>query len=55
MVEHPAEAARIKALVLIAPAWDMTEELMWAAFPETVRRDVMERGVWLRPSQYGDA
>ena len=53
MVEYPASAARIKALVLIAPAWDMTEELMWSRFPEAVRRDVMEQGVWLRPSQYG--
>jgi pimeloyl-ACP methyl ester carboxylesterase len=54
MAEHPAGAARIKALVLIAPAWDMTEELMWKSFPEPVRRAVIEKGVWLRPSQYGD-
>lgn len=54
MVEHPACAARITALVLIAPAWDLTEELMWKAFPDAVQREVMERGVWLRPSQYGD-
>ncbi len=54
-VEHPAAAARIKALVLIAPAWDMTEELMWKQFPETVRRELIDTGVWLRPSQYGDA
>ncbi len=54
MVEHPASAARIKALVLIAPAWDMTEELMWKQFPESIRREVMEKGLWLRPSQYGD-
>lgn len=54
MVEHPAGAARIKALVLIAPAWDMTEELMWKQFPEAIKREVMEKGVWMRPSQYGD-
>lgn len=54
IVEHPAGAARIAALVLIAPAWDMTEALMWARFPEAVRREVMDKGVWLRPSQYGD-
>ncbi len=52
--EHPAGAARIKALVLIAPAWDMTEELMWKQFTETIRREVMEKGVWMRPSHYGD-
>lgn len=54
LAEHPAGAARIKALVLIAPAWDMTEALMWKQFPETIRREVMEKGVWMRPSQYGD-
>ena len=53
-VEHPAAAARIKALVLIAPAWDMTEELMWKQFPSAVQAEVMNKGVWLRPSQYGD-
>lgn len=53
-VEHPSAAARIKALVLIAPAWDMTEELMWKQFPAEVQRAVIANGVWLRPSQYGD-
>jgi pimeloyl-ACP methyl ester carboxylesterase len=49
-----AEAAqRIKALVLIAPAWDMTE-LMWQRLPPSARQDIEERGVFLRPSRYGD-
>lgn len=50
----PAMAQRIKALVLIAPAWDLTEKLMWDAFPEAARRDILEKGVYLRPSAYGD-
>ena len=54
MREAPEEAARIKGLLLIAPAWDMTERLMWARFPESVRREVLEKGVYLRPSKYGD-
>lgn len=49
----PAQAERIKALVLIAPAWDMTE-LMWRRLPEAARRDIEEKGVYLRPSRYGD-
>lgn len=48
------KADRIKALLLIAPAWDLTEELMWKAFPEEARRAILETGLWLRPSQYGD-
>jgi alpha-beta hydrolase superfamily lysophospholipase len=47
------ELGRIAALVLIAPAWDMTE-LMWEALPSSARRDIEERGVFLRPSRYGD-
>lgn len=47
------EAARIRALVLIAPAWDMTE-LMWRNLPSAARRDIEESGVFLRPSRYGD-
>ena len=47
------DAARIKALVLIAPAWDMTE-LMWRNLPSAARTDIEERGLFLRPSRYGD-
>ncbi len=41
-------------LVLIAPAVDFTEALMWSALPDAVRRLVMEEGVWHRPSAYAD-
>jgi pimeloyl-ACP methyl ester carboxylesterase len=47
------EAARIAALVLIAPAWDMTE-LMWQRLPASARREIEDNGVFLRPSRYGD-
>lgn len=52
--ERQAQAARIPALVLIAPAWDMTEQLMWNRFPDSVRKTIQSEGVYLRPSQYGD-
>jgi pimeloyl-ACP methyl ester carboxylesterase len=54
MATAPEQARRIEALCLIAPAWDMTEELMWKEFPDKVRAEIMANGVWLRPSQYGD-
>lgn len=47
-------ASRIRGLVLIAPAADFTEELMWAGFPPEVRRRIEETGVFLAPSAYGD-
>lgn len=51
--EHPAHAARIRALVLIAPAWDMTEELMWKQMSAEMRAELERDGVYLRPSTHG--
>jgi pimeloyl-ACP methyl ester carboxylesterase len=50
----PAPAGSIAGLVLIAPAIDFTEELMWKRFPPEVRREVETTGSWLRPSQYSE-
>ena len=47
-------AQRIKGLVLIAPAWDLTEELMWNKFPDDAKRDLMEKGFYDMPSEYGE-
>jgi pimeloyl-ACP methyl ester carboxylesterase len=46
--------AGLKGLVLIAPAPDFTEELMWKGFSAEVRKEIEANGVWLRPSQYGE-
>ncbi|SEB94260.1 Pimeloyl-ACP methyl ester carboxylesterase [Rhizobiales bacterium GAS191] len=43
---------RPAGLVLIAPAVDFTEELMWKQLPDEARRDIEEKGLWLRPSAY---
>jgi hypothetical protein len=40
-------------LALIAPAWDMTE-LMWRNLPSSARAEIEAKGVFLRPSRYGD-
>jgi pimeloyl-ACP methyl ester carboxylesterase len=45
-------AAPIAGMVLIAPAVDFTEELMWKRFPPEIRREIEEKGVWARPSEY---
>ncbi|HZR74993.1 alpha/beta hydrolase [Bradyrhizobium sp.] len=54
LVRRPASRASLKALVLIAPAPDFTEELMWKGFSPETRRQIETTGVWLRPSEYGD-
>ena len=46
--------ATLAGLVLIAPAPDFTEELMWNGFSPEIRQEIETKGVWLRPSQYGE-
>ena len=49
-----ARRERVAGLVLIAPAADFTDRLIWAGMDETARLAVTEEGVWYRPSAYGD-
>jgi pimeloyl-ACP methyl ester carboxylesterase len=49
-----SSAGPVAGLVLVAPAVDFTEALMWSRFPAKVRRTIEETGEWLRPSAYGD-
>jgi pimeloyl-ACP methyl ester carboxylesterase len=49
---HPDKAP--VGLVLIAPAVDFTETLMWDRFPEDIRHAVMETGVYHRFSPYSE-
>jgi len=44
----------VARLVLVAPAVDFTEELMWKRFPPEVKREIEQAGVWARPSQYSE-
>jgi pimeloyl-ACP methyl ester carboxylesterase len=50
----PPAAARIAALVLIAPAVDFTQALMWERFSPEIKRQIEQEGAWERPSQYGE-
>jgi pimeloyl-ACP methyl ester carboxylesterase len=44
--------AHVAGLVLVAPAVDFTEALMWQRFSPAVRREILQKGVWARPSEY---
>lgn len=48
------ENSRVAGIVLIAPAVDMTRDLMWAEMDEAARQELMATGVWRRPSEYSD-
>ncbi|MEO1281166.1 MAG: alpha/beta hydrolase [Pseudomonadota bacterium] len=50
----PEQAERIRGMVLIAPAWDLTDQLMWAKFPEEGRQAIMRQGYYDMPSDYGE-
>jgi pimeloyl-ACP methyl ester carboxylesterase len=49
-----AAGASLAGLVLIAPAPDFTEQLMWNGFSPEIREEILAKGVWMRPSEYGD-
>jgi len=51
-LEQAGEAARLAGMVLIAPAVDFTEKLIWERAPEAARRAILQTGVWRRPSAY---
>lgn len=46
--------AEIKGMVLIAPAPDFTEVLMWQRFTPEIRKEIEEKGSWQRPSEYSE-
>jgi pimeloyl-ACP methyl ester carboxylesterase len=54
MEKRAASRASIAGLVLIAPAPDFTEVLMWNGFSPEIKNEIATKGVWLRPSQYGE-
>lgn len=49
-----ARPERIAGLILIAPAPDFTETLMWPEFSPAVQQEIIETGVHMRPSDYGE-
>lgn len=49
-----ARPARVRGLVLVAPAADFTDALLWPSLSEAARRQIEIEGVWLRPSIYDD-
>jgi len=49
-----ASGATIAALVLIAPAVDMTRRLIWDQLPGDLRAELEQTGKFARPSQYDE-
>lgn len=49
-----ARPDRVKGMVLVAPAVDFTETLIWERLPAKDRETLQRDGVWLRESDYVD-
>ena len=47
-------APAMAGMVLIAPAVDFTEELMWKQFSDATKREIEEKVFWMRPSEYSE-
>ncbi len=48
-----ARPERVRGLMLIAPAPDFTEKLMWPEFTPAQQAEILDQGFTLRPSEYG--
>ena len=53
-LSQTGQAGRLAGLILIAPAVDFTEALIWDRAPEEARRAIVEEGAWRVPSAYSD-
>ncbi len=51
-LEGDKRGAEIAGMVLIAPATDFTEVLMWQRFTPEIKKQLADTGSWRRPSEY---
>jgi len=49
----PSDAGRIAGMILIAPAVDMTSDLMWNSYDAETRHTIEQQGYLETPSEYG--
>ncbi len=50
-----ARPDRVQGLVLVAPAPDFTEKLMWQTFSDDIQQTILKTGRYEQPSAYSDA
>jgi pimeloyl-ACP methyl ester carboxylesterase len=54
MQDDPQAARRIAGLVLIAPAVDMTHDLMWERYSDEAKEELARNRIYMEPSAYGN-
>jgi pimeloyl-ACP methyl ester carboxylesterase len=51
-LHESGETERLKGLILLAPAVDFTEVLLYQKMPASTRAELMQNGIWFRPSAH---
>jgi pimeloyl-ACP methyl ester carboxylesterase len=51
-LHESGETERLKGLILLAPAVDFTEVLLYQKMPASARAELMQNGIWFRPSAH---
>jgi pimeloyl-ACP methyl ester carboxylesterase len=51
-LHESGETGRLKGLILLAPAVDFTEVLLYQKMPASARAELMQNGIWFRPSAH---
>ena len=54
MLAAKSRPDRVKALLLINPAPDFTEKLMWANWSDEIKNNILTKGVHFEPSEYDE-
>jgi len=49
-----ARPERVTGLLLIAPAPDFTQKLMWPRFTPEIQKEILQNGIYYEPSPYGE-
>lgn len=49
-----ARPERVIGMLLIAPAPDFTEKLLWKELPGSAQEEIAHEGFWMRPTDYGE-
>ena len=52
--EDPSAFRRIAGMVLVAPATDMTQDLMWDLYGPREKQALQDAGIYMQPSGYGE-
>lgn len=54
VLESRQQGAKISGIVLIAPAPDFTEKLLWPSLTKKAQKEIVEKGIYYLPTPYSE-